>query len=132
MRNKVLTRFALAALLLAPLALSPAALAEGDPAAGEKLFKKCKTCHEVGAEAKNKVGPLLNGVAGSSAGSVEGYKYSDAFEAKKAEGLVWSDENLDAYLAKPKDFIPKTKMTFPGLRKEQERADMIAYLKQFQ
>ena len=118
--------------LLAVTGFAGAALADGDPAKGEKIFKKCKACHAVGDSAKNKVGPMLNGIIDATAGSVEGFKYSKAMLAKKEEGLVWSVDALDAYLTKPKDFVPKTKMTFAGLKKEQQRADIIAYLKSFE
>ena len=121
-----------AALATALAALALPALADGDPAKGEKVFNKCKACHAVGEDAKNKIGPLLNGIVGAEIASVEGFKYSDAFLEKKSEGLVWDEDTLDAYLTKPKDFIPKTKMTFNGLRKEDEREDVIAYLKQFE
>jgi cytochrome c len=108
-----------------------AAAADGDAAKGEKVFKKCKACHVVDSD-KNKVGPTLAGVVGRAAAGVESYtKYSKAMQAKAAEGLVWDEASLDAYLAKPKDFVPKTKMAFPGLKKEQDRADIIAYLKSF-
>lgn len=120
---------ALAAILAC---LSGPALAEGDATKGEKVFKKCKACHTVGEKAKNKVGPLLNGIVGAEIASVEGFKYSDAFLAKKAEGLVWTVEELDAYLTKPKDHTPGTKMSYAGLRKEKQRADVIAYLQGFE
>jgi cytochrome c len=122
----------IAALATALACLSVPALADGDAAKGEKVFNKCKACHAVGDGAKNKIGPLLNGIIGAEIASVDGFKYSDAFLEKKAEGLVWDDANLDAYLTKPKDFIPKTKMSFAGLRKEDDREDVIAYLKTFQ
>ncbi|MEO3427411.1 cytochrome c family protein [Pelagibius sp. CAU 1746] len=108
------------------------ALADGDAEKGEKVFRKCKACHAVGEDAKNKVGPQLNGIVGATVGMVEDFKYSDAFKEKSAEGMVWSEDNLDAYLKKPKDLIPGTKMTFAGLRKDDEREDVIAYLKQFE
>jgi cytochrome c len=108
------------------------AFAGGDAAAGEKVFKKCKACHAVGDKAKNKVGPMLNGIVGIEIASVEGYKYSKAFMAKKGEGLVWTEAELDAYLTKPKEYIKGTKMSFPGLKKETQRADVIAYLSTFE
>jgi cytochrome c len=121
------------ALALAVLTVTAApALAEGDPAKGEKVFNKCKACHMVGEDAKNRVGPVLNGVVGREIASVEGFSYSDAFTAKKAEGFTWTEENLASYLENPKDFIPGNKMTFAGLKKEEDRANVIAYLQQFQ
>ncbi|MCB2094601.1 MAG: cytochrome c family protein [Rhodobacteraceae bacterium] len=108
------------------------ALADGDPAAGEKVFKKCKACHDVGADAKNKVGPVLNGVVGRTAGTYPDFSYSDAMKTAGEEGLVWDEETLDKYLKKPKDVVPKTKMTFAGLRKEDDIKDVIAYLETFE
>ena len=120
-------RFSLVTLMAGVVLLgSHAALAEGDSAQGEKVFKKCAACHSVEA-GKNKVGPSLHGVVGSPAGSVEGFKYSDAM---KESGLVWDEATLDSFLTKPKDVVPKTRMAFPGLKDEQDRQDVIAYLKQ--
>lgn len=117
--------------IVAILASVSFAQAEGDAEAGEKVFKKCKACHAVGEKAKNKVGPLLNNIVGTEGGAVEGFKYSKALLAKKDEGLVWDEESLDAYLTKPKAFIPKGKMAFAGLKKEKDRKNVIAYLKTF-
>ncbi|HSF96248.1 MAG TPA: cytochrome c family protein [Thermohalobaculum sp.] len=117
--------------VLAATGFAGVASAEGDADAGKKVFNKCKACHMVGDGAKNRVGPILNGIAGATAGAVADFKYSDAMMAKGAEGLVWTDENLAAYLEKPKDFIPGNKMTFAGLKKEDDRANVIAYLKTF-
>ena len=125
MRN---TLTVLAALAL--LGSAAPAMAEGDAAAGEETYnKKCKTCHMVGPDAKNRVGPVLNGIVGAPAGNVEGFKYSNAMDAKKAEGLVWTEEELDAYLTKPRDYLKGTKMSFPGFKDEADRANVIAYLK---
>lgn len=118
--------------LLAMAGLAGNALADGDAAKGEKVFAKCKACHMVGPDAKNRVGPTLNGIVGRTAGTAEGFKYSDAVMAKNAEGFVWTEENIDAYLADPKGFMPGNKMTFPGLKKEDDRENVIAYLKTFQ
>ncbi len=102
--------------------------AEGDAAKGEKVFAKCKACHEV-EKGVNKVGPTLKGVVGRKAGAAADFKYSEAMAAKGAEGLVWDEANIAAYLADPKGFIPKNKMAYAGLKKPEEVADVIAYLK---
>ncbi len=104
-----------------------AAPAAADPKllkAGEKAFKKCKACHKLEA-GKNGVGPSLHGVVGKDIASVDGFKYSEALTG--IDG-VWDAANLDAFLAKPKDFAPGTKMAFPGLKKEDDRIAVIAYL----
>ena len=121
------TRIGLASLIAGFLLLgSHAALAEGDVAKGEKVYKKCKACHALEA-GKNKVGPSLAGIFGRNAGTVEGFKYSAAM---KDSGIVWDDATMDSFLAKPKEVVPKTRMAFPGLKKEQDRMDVIAYLKE--
>ena len=127
----MMKKIAAALTALALTGMASSALAGGDAAAGKKIFKKCKACHQVGDGAKSKIGPMLNGIIGTEIASVEGFKYSKAFMAKKAEGLVWTEEVLDTYLTKPKKFIKGTKMSFPGLKKEAQRADVIAYLLTF-
>lgn len=122
-------KIAVATLALASFAAT--AQAEGDAKKGEKVFKKCKVCHMVGEKAKKRVGPPLNNIIDAKAGSQEGFKFSKAMIAAGEGGLTWSDEKLDEYLTKPKKMIPKTKMAFPGLKKESQRADVIAYIKQF-
>lgn len=101
------------------------ALADGDAAAGKKVFKKCKACHSL-EEGKKKVGPSLFGVIDRAAGAVEGYKYSKAL---LASDLTWDDETLAEFLTKPKAMVPKTKMSFAGLKKEDDIANVIAYIK---
>ena len=128
----MIKKLATALAVLTMAGMAGFAFAEGDAAAGEKIFKKCKACHMVGDGAKSRVGPMLNGIVGNEIASVDGFKYSKAFMAKKDEGLAWTEEVLDAYLTKPKKYIKGTKMSFPGLKKEQQRADIIAYLKTFQ
>ena len=100
------------------------ARAQGDAAKGEKVFGKCKTCHDI-ATAKNKVGPTLHGVIGRKAGTVEGFKYS---EAMVASGVVWDETTIAEYIKKPKEFIAGNKMAFAGLKKDEEVADLIAYI----
>lgn len=109
-------------------AAATAAKAEGDAAKGEKVFRKCMACHNA-AKADNKVGPHLVGIVGRKAGSVEGYKYSAGMIAKGAEGLIWDETTIAAYMIDPKGYIPKNKMAFVGLKKPDEIADVIAFLK---
>ncbi len=97
-------------------------------AAGEKVFRKCKACHLVGDGAKNRVGPVLTDIMGKPAGQVEGFNYSSALADMADEGLVWSAENLKAFLTNPKSFIAGTKMSFAGLRKDAELDAITAYL----
>lgn len=123
-RWRLLTLAALATLCLG----ATAAQAESDPAAGKLVFRKCAACHAVQA-GKNRVGPSLAGIVGRPAGTVEGFKYSDAMKAFGAGGGVWDEATIDAYLADPKGFIKGNKMVFLGLKLAQERADVIAYLK---
>lgn len=120
---------ALVAAILAVMSSGSSSFAgSGDPAAGEKLYGNCKTCHEIGEGAHNKVGPHLDGIIGRKAASIEGFRYSGAMEKAATEGLVWSVENLDAYLQKPREFIPGNRMSFRGMSKEKDRADLIAWL----
>ena len=122
-------RIVAACAVAAIVAAAGTAQAEGDPAKGKKVFNKCKACHEV-KKKKNKVGPHLVGIINRPAAAVEGFKYSKALKAKAEEGLVWNEENLAQWLKSPKKFIPGNRMAFAGLRKEQQIADVIAYLKQ--
>ena len=99
-----------------------------DLANGENSFKKCLPCHAVGADAKNKVGPLLNGLEGRKSGTIEGYNYTDA---NKNSGITWGDATFAEYITDPRAKIPGTKMVFAGIKNEKERTDLWAYLKQF-
>lgn len=103
----------------------------GDAEAGAKVFKKCAACHQVGSGAVDKVGPHLNGVFGSAAGGHEGYRYSKSMVSAGEDGLVWTAETLDAFLEKPKSVVPKTRMSFRGLKKPEDRANLLAYLRTF-
>jgi cytochrome c len=96
--------------------------------AGSAVFKKCMACHQLGPNARNGIGPVLSGVVGQPAGQYPGYSYSSA---NKSSGLVWDEPTLTRYLRAPGDVVPGTKMTFLGLKKDQEVADVIAYLKRF-
>ncbi|MEI2300174.1 c-type cytochrome [Ensifer sp. MJa1] len=119
----------LAASLFLGLCLgAPVAHAGGDAAAGAAVFRKCAACHTA-SEPVNRVGPSLMGVVGRQAASVAGYSYSDAMIAFGAEGHVWDEATLSEYLLSPKAMVGGTKMTFPGLKKPQDIADVIAYLK---
>lgn len=100
-------------------------------AAGEKVFKKCKACHQVGDGAKNRTGPMLNGIVNAPAGAVEGFRYSKAMKAAAEAGLVWTPEELNAFLAKPKAYMKGTKMSFVGLKKDKDQAAILAYLQSF-
>ena len=114
------------ALAAATALMSGSALAEGDAKKGKKVFNKCKACHSLKA-GQNKIGPSLAGVLGREAGGVDGFKYS---KAMMESGITWTDEALSAYLADPKGNIPGNKMAFAGLKKEAQRNDVIAYLKE--
>lgn len=103
----------------------------GDAEKGERVFRKCQACHAVGEGAENKVGPVLNGIVGRTVASVEGFSYSTVLADMGAEGKTWTEEDLAAFLEKPRDYAKGTKMAFAGLRKEEERADVIAYLATF-
>jgi len=116
------------ALTALALAASLGAAAAQDVAAGENTFKVCKACHQIGEGAKIAVGPVLNGVVGRPAGTYPGYNYS---EANKNSGLVWDEATLTVYLKDPKAKVPGTKMAFAGLKKDEDIANVIAYLKQF-
>ena len=99
-----------------------------DAAAGEKVFVQCKACHQTGDKAKNAVGPVLNGLFGRKAGSVEGFAYSNG---NKNSGLTWDEATFAEYIKKPKAKIPGTKMVFAGIKDEQKIKDLIAYLHTF-
>ena len=98
-------------------------------AAGEKDFLVCRACHQIGPGAKNAVGPVLNGIVGRTAGTYPGYEYSPA---NRDSGIVWTPEELEKYLTSPQTVVPHTKMIFPGLKDEQKRKDVIAFLEQFE
>lgn len=106
-----------------------------DPAAvklGEKQFVRCKSCHMIGEGAQHRVGPVLNGMVGRKAAAAEGYnRYSPSMRKAAADGLVWTVENLDAYLKNPRAVVSAGTMTFPGLPADEPRKAIIAYLASF-
>lgn len=98
----------------------------GDAAAGQKVFNACKACHTIDAGGPNRVGPNLHGVFGRKAGTADGFKYSPAL---KDSDVVWDEAHLDAYLKDPKGTIPGNRMAFAGVKKDDQRKDLIAYLR---
>lgn len=113
---------------IAVFAILAGAASAGDPAEGQKVFNKCRACHTVGENAKNGVGPLLNGLFGRKAGTIEGFKYSDA---NKSSGVTWDEKNFAEYIKDPKKFMPGNQMPFVGIKSEKEIENLIAFLKQF-
>jgi cytochrome c len=103
----------------------------GDQAKGAQIFKTCGICHTIGPDAKIKIGPPLDGIVGRPWASWPGYTYSKGMQDAKAQGKVWDEATLQQWLESPRKLVPGTKMIFPGLRQPQQRADVIAYLKQF-
>lgn len=103
----------------------------GDPVAGEKVFKKCKTCHQVGEGAKHRVGPHLNGLFGRQAASHDAFRYSKALTKAGAGGLEWHADTLDTFLENPRAMATGTRMSFKGLKNKEDRLDVIAYLRTF-
>ena len=110
--------------LLVPLLAGAAgpALADGDPVRGEQVYHRCQGCHSID---RNRIGPMHKGLFGRKAGTVPDFDYSDAM---KSSGIVWTEITLDQFLQGPRKMVPGTKMTFIGLPKAQDRADLIAYL----
>jgi cytochrome c len=127
LRIRVSRQMVWSALVLGTLAGAPAQAA-GDAAAGEKVFIKCRTCHQIGEGAHNFVGPELNAVIGRHSGSVPDYDYSDA---NRNSGLIWDEATFRDYIKNPRAKVPGTKMTFAGLTRDKDVDDLIAYLKQF-
>ena len=103
----------------------------GDAARGEKIFQQCSSCHQVGAHAEDRVGPHLNGLFGRRAGAHAGFKYSKGLDRMGNDGLVWELDKLDAYIENPKALVSGTRMNFRGLKEQQDRDDVLAYLRRF-
>ena len=123
-------RIPMLSLLIGGAALATAfagAASAQDVAAGEKTFNVCRACHEIGDGAKNLIGPVLNGVVGRKSGSYPGYAYSDA---NKNSGVTWDEATLMEYLKNPRAKVPGTKMLFPGVKRDDDIVNVIAFLKQ--
>lgn len=99
----------------------------GDAEKGKRLFNRCRACHNLTATARTRIGPNLDNLFGRNAGSAEGFKYSKALAEAD---FIWTEKNLDEWLAQPRTFLPGNKMAFAGLRKEQDRKDLMAYLRE--
>jgi cytochrome c len=128
LEDKIMKRFvaafgvAMAGLMLAGMSQAQAA----DAAAGEGVFKRvCSTCHNPTVEGPRKLGPTLHGIVGRKSGSVEGFRYS---KANSEAAIVWTVEKLDPYIKAPREVVPGTTMAYAGLRNDDERANLIAYL----
>jgi cytochrome c len=107
---------------------APAFAQGGDAAAGQRVFNQCRACHTVDQGGRNTVGPNLFGIVDRRAASVEGFRYSANMRELGAEGLVWSDDRLRAYISNPKAVVPRGSMSYPGLRNEAQLNDLLAYL----
>ncbi|MIL09482.1 cytochrome c family protein [Salmonella enterica subsp. enterica] len=123
MKLAIWTSFAVLAALAAPAQAQ-------DAEAGKKVFNRCKACHDI-EQPKNKIGPHLDGVIGRKAGSLPDFAYSDAMKKAGEDGLVWDDAKIAEYMTNPKGSIPGNKMAFAGLKKPEDVANLIAYLKTF-
>jgi len=125
MTKRLMTMTAIAVMSIAATATIAAAQ---DVAAGQHSFNKCLPCHAIGPDAENKIGPQLNGLDGRHSGTAPNYSYSDA---NKNSGIVWGEATFKEYIKDPAAKVPGTKMTFLGIKNEQEINDLWAYVKQF-
>jgi cytochrome c len=125
MTKRLMTMTAIAVMSIAATATIAAAQ---DVAAGQHSFNKCLPCHAIGPDAENKIGPQLNGLDGRHSGTAPNYSYSDA---NKNSGIVWGEATFKEYIKDPAAMIPGTKMTFLGIKNDQEVSDLWAYVKQF-
>jgi cytochrome c2 len=111
--------------IITGVSMSVSSVFAGDVDAGKKVFRKCKACHTIKEGGRNKIGPNLYSVVGSDAGTVDGFKYS---KAMRESGIVWNEDTLRAFLAKPKKFVPGNKMPFSGLKKSEQIENVITYM----
>ncbi len=131
MKKSLPTSFAIAAIAIVGAVGAVSNPAHADVAKGEKVFKKCKACHTMEEGGKNRIGPNLFGIVGKPAAANADFSYSDALTAAAADGLVWTEENLDLFIKKPRKFLKKTKMSFAGVKKDEQRANLIEYMATF-
>ena len=124
-------RLLLSVLIFGLPAMASAQQPAGDAAKGEQIFKTCGICHDIGPTAKIKVGPPLNGIVGRPWASWPRYSYSQGLQDGKAKGNVWTADLIEKWLENPRALVPGTKMIFPGLKTAEQRANVIAYLSQF-
>lgn len=124
----LLTKLSLATVVVAGGAFASGL---GDAERGAGHFRQCASCHTIGEGARNGIGPHLNGVFGRTAGTVPDASYSSNMIRMGDDGLIWTAETLDAYLENPRALVSKTRMSFRGIKDPQERADIMAYLRQF-
>ncbi|WP_299784215.1 c-type cytochrome [uncultured Roseobacter sp.] len=119
--------------VLAAISVAGAVWAEGfgDAKAGARVFTKCKGCHEIGQGARDRIGPHLNGIFGRRAAAHEGYAYSKSMARAGNDGLIWTAETLGAYVENPRALVSKTRMSFRGLKDAQDRADLLAFLRDY-
>ncbi|WP_108483632.1 c-type cytochrome [Oceaniglobus ichthyenteri] len=103
----------------------------GDPDLGAEVFDQCKSCHQIGAGARDRIGPHLNGIFGRNAGAHDGFAYSKSLERAGNDGLVWTAQTLDAYIENPRALVSKTRMSFRGMKSPEDRANLLAYLRDF-
>ena len=122
---------ALVPLIGGPVLAEEEAQLIGDAERGAKVFRKCTGCHKVGPRATNRAGPHLNSIFGRRAGSIEGFDYSNAMDRAHNDGMVWDYDRLDAYIANPRALVSGTRMSFRGLKDEQDRHDVLAFLRQY-
>jgi len=122
-------KFATKTLSLAgAIALFAGAAAAEDVKDGQKVFNQCRACHTIGENARNGVGPILNGLFGRKAGTIEGFKYSDA---NKNSGVTWDEKTFAKYIKDPKAFMPGNQMTFIGIKNDDQIANLTAFLRQY-
>jgi len=128
-----MTRLRVLPAALAATFVAGAALANqiGDAEAGAKVFSQCTGCHEIGKGAEDRIGPHLNGIFGRKAAAHQGYAYSKSMTRAGNDGLIWTAETLDAYFENPRALVSKTRMSFRGVKKAKDRADLLAYLRGF-